>query len=126
MLTRNPRSSLGTVVAISPKGTKLAAATWSRVLMWSFSPKLLVQGGLQHYFPIRDFNLRKGFGRLRPTLLSSEGVVHNMQFTDETHLYATTDRGLVRWDVGHLSEGRRENLSLRFDAGYGYSAGHGY
>lgn len=107
-----PHSSLGTVVAISPKGTRLAAATWSRVLMWSFSPGLLLQDELQHYFPMRDFNLRKGFGRLRPTILSSVGVVYGMQFTDETHLYATTDQGLVKWDIGHLSDGRREHLSL--------------
>jgi len=112
MLTWKPRSSLGTVVAISPEGTRLAAATWSRVLMWSFSPRLLLQGELQHYFPTRDFNLRKDFGRLRPTLLSSGGVVHNMQFTDETHLYATTDQGLVRWDIGHLSDSGRDNRSL--------------
>ncbi len=108
-------SSLGTVVAISPGGTRIAAANWSRVLVWSMSPRLLHQGELQHYFPACDYNTRKGFGRLRPTLLSSEGVVHKMLWTNETQLYATTDQGLAKWDIGHMSEGRRETLSLAYD-----------
>ena len=113
---REGTSSLGTVVAISPRGTKIAAATWSRVLVWSLNPTLLHQGELQHYFPVRDYNSKKGFGRLRPTLLSSEGVVHSMLWTNETQLYAATDRGLVKWDMGHMSDGERESLSLAYDA----------
>ena len=113
---RQGTSSLGTVIAISPGGTRIAAATWSRVLVWSFSPKLLHQGELQHYFPKHDYNSRKGFGRLRPTLLPSQGVVHSMLWTNETQLYATTDQGLAKWDIGHRSEGEREHLSLAYDA----------
>ena len=113
---REGASSLGTVIAVSPGGTRIAAATWSRVLIWSFSPKLLHQGELQHYFPTHDYNARKGFGRLRPTLLPSQGVVHSMLWTNETQLYATTDQGLAKWDIGHRSEGEREHLSLAYDA----------
>lgn len=109
-------SSLGTVMAISPQGTRIAAAMWSRVMIWSFDPKLLLQDNLQQYFPPQDFNLLKDLGRLRPTILSSEGVVHKMQFIDENNLYATTDRGLVTWDIGHLSKGKRRCLSLKDDA----------
>lgn len=112
---RQGTSSLGTVIAISPDGTRVAAAIWSRVLVWSVNPRLLHQGELQHYFPARDYNMRKGIGRLRPTLLSSEGVVHKMLWTNETQLYATTDQGLAKWDIGHMSEGRREKLSLAYD-----------
>lgn len=107
-------SSLGTVVAISPGGTRIAAADWARVLVWSLDPQVL-EGELQQYFPARDYNIRKGIGRLRPTLLSSEGVVYKMFWTDETQLYATTDRGLANWNIGHMSEGRRESLSLEYD-----------
>ena len=113
---RKGTSSLGTVVAISPDGSRVAAATWSRVLIWSFNPRLLHQGELQHYFPLRDYNERKGFGRLRPVLLPSEGVVHRMLWVDNAHLYATTDRGLVKWDIGHMSDGEREELTLTYDA----------
>lgn len=108
-------SSLGTVVAISPGGTRIAAANWSRVLFWTVNPRVLLQGELQHYFPACDYNMRKGIGRLRPTLLPSEGVVHKMLWTNETQLYASTDQGLAKWDIGHMSEGRRENLSLAYD-----------
>ena len=108
-------SSLGTVVAISPGGTRIAAANWSRVLFWSVSPEALDQGELQHYFPAHDYNMRKGIGRLRPTLLPSQGVVHNMLWTNETQLYASTDQGLAKWDIGYMSEGRRDNLSLAHD-----------
>ena len=113
---RQGGSSLGTVIAVSPEGTRIAAATWSQVLIWSFSPKLLQQGELQHYFPTHDYNPRKGFGRLRPTLLPSQGVVHSLLWTNETQLYATTDRGLAKWDIGHRSEGEREQLTLAYDA----------
>lgn len=65
---------------------------------------------------MRDYNERKGFGRLRPTLLHSEGVIHNMLWTNETQLYATTDEGLVKWDISHMSDGEREDLSLAYDA----------
>lgn len=113
---RQGTSSLGTILAISPEGTKIAAATWNRVLVWSLHPKLLHQGELQHYFSVRDYNTRKAFGRIRPTLLSSEGVVHKMLWTDETCLYATTDKGLINWDMGHLSDGERDDLKLAYDA----------
>ena len=108
-------SSLGTVVAISPGGTRIAAADWARVLVWSLDPQLLDRGELQQYFPTRDYNVRKGMGRLRPTLLSSEGVVYKLFWTNETQLYATTDQGLAKWNIGHMSEGRRESLSLEYD-----------
>ena len=109
-------SSLGTVVATSPHGTRLAAATWSRILVWSFDPSLLHPGELEYYFPERDFNKNKGFGRLRPTTLMPEGVVHKMLWVDEMTLYATTDRGLVRWNLGPMSNGDRGELTLAYDA----------
>lgn len=108
-------SSLGTPIAVSHCGTRIAAANWSRVLVWSVDPKVLHQGDLQRYFPARDYNVRKGIGRLRPTLLSSEGVVHKMLWADETQLYATTDQGLAKWDIGPMSEGRREDLLLTYE-----------
>ncbi|MCJ1463177.1 hypothetical protein MMC07_001782 [Pseudocyphellaria aurata] len=109
-------SSLGTVMAISPGGGRIAVATWDRVLVWTFDPSLLHEGSLEHYFPERDYNPKKGIGRLRPTKLSTEGVIHSMLWVDETNLYATTDKGLVQWDMGHWSDGEREDLSLAYDA----------
>ena len=84
-------STLGTVAAISPCGTRIAAAIWKRVYLWFLDPNLLLDGDLHLYFPVRDFNQKKGFGRLRPTLLSiTEGVVHNILWTSEQILFAIT------------------------------------
>ena len=113
---RQGKSSLGTVMAISPGGSSIASATWSRVLIWTFNPRLLHQGELQHYFPVHDYNVNKGIGRLRPFMLKPMGVVHNLLWISETILYATTDQGLVRWDMGNLSDGEKEDLSLAYDA----------
>ncbi len=113
---RQGTSSLGTVMAVSPGGSSIASATWSRVLVWTFNPRLLHQGELQHYFPVHDYNSKKGIGRLRPFLLKPAGVVYNMLWISETILYATTDHGLVKWDMGNMSVGEREELSLSFDA----------
>lgn len=113
---RQGTSSLGTVMAISPGGSSIASATWSRVLVWTFNPRLLHQGELQHYFPVHDYNSKKGIGRLRPFLLKPVGVVYNMLWIGETVLYATTDHGLVKWDMGNMSVGENEDLSLAFDA----------
>ena len=113
---RRGTSSLGTVMAISPGGSSIASATWSRVLVWTFNPRLLHQGDLQHYFPVHDYNVKKGIGRLRPFMLKAMGVVHGMLWISDTILYATTDQGLVKWDMGKMSYGEEEDLSLAFDA----------
>jgi len=112
---RQGTSTLGTVLAISPRGTRVAAANWSQVLIWSFDPSSLQRGKSDQYFPREDFNPRKDLGRLRPTPLSSEGVVHRMLWTSERHLFAVTDHGLVKWDLGHMSQGKRRELTLAHD-----------
>lgn len=109
---RQSTLSAGTVMAISPGGGRIAAATWSAVRIWTFDPLLLQQGSLEHYFPVCDYNARKGIGRLRPTRLSTEGVVHSMVWVDENNLYATTDHGLVKWNMEHLSSGQRRQATV--------------
>lgn len=113
---RHGTSSLGTVLAISSKGTHIAAATWDRVLIWSLDPHLLHQGSLEHYFPACDWNQGKGLGRLRPVRVRSAGVVYAMCWVGECVLYAVTDGGLVRWDVGPRADGGKEVLRLEYDA----------
>lgn len=105
-------------MAISPGGNRIAAATWDRLLIWTLDGDLLHQGGLQHYFPVRDYNAKKGFGRLRPTKLSTEGigVIYGLRWASETSLFANTELGLVQWDMGILSTGERQTLSLDQEA----------
>ncbi|MCJ1481296.1 hypothetical protein MMC06_001453 [Schaereria dolodes] len=104
-------SSIGTVIGTSPGGTRIAAATWTKLLVWSIDPQL-ISAEFPCYFPIEDYNVTKEIGRLRPVQLPSRGVVHSMQWTDETILYAMTDHGLVKWDVGSTSRGIERACSL--------------
>lgn len=107
-------SSLGTVMAVSPGGNRVAAATWDRLLIWTLDGDLLHSQGLRHYFPVRDYNLRRGFGRLRPTKLSTDGigVIYSLRWASETSLFADTEVGLVQWDMSITSTGQRQTLSL--------------
>lgn len=109
---RQSTNSANTVMAISPKGGRIAAANWAQILVWTFDPMLLHQGSLEHYFPAFDYNAKKEVGRLRPTLLSMEAVVHSMVWADEKVLYAFTDRGLIKWDMGHRSAGERMEAAV--------------
>ena len=109
---RQKTFSAATVMAISPGGGRIAAATWSTVQIWTFDPMLLHQESLEEYFPVCDYNRRKRMGRLRPTRLSTEGVVHRMVWVDENNLYATTDHGLVKWNMGHLSVGKKRDTAV--------------
>ena len=101
-------SSLGSVVAISSDGHRIAAARWNLVLIWTICPDMLSQGPFEPYFPARDFNRRKDFGRIRPVRLPAQGVVHSLHWVDRENLFALTDRGLIRWYIGHSRSGKRE------------------
>ena len=109
-------STLGTVLAASPGGSRVAVSLWNKVYLWSFNPSMLLDGALELYFPPRDYNSRKGFGRIRPTLLSHPGgVVHSMLWAGEDILLAVTDKGLGKWDLSCMVENEEEKLSLVHD-----------
>ena len=114
-LWRQGESSLGTVMAISPQGCRIAAGDWSRLLIWAFDPSMLHYDELEFYFPERDYNVHKGIGRIRPTKLWCPGVIYSLTWLDEHTLYAATDQGIVRWNMDHTSHGRREMLPLKPD-----------
>ena len=112
---RDCPSSLGTIMAISPHNRRVAAAMWNRIYLWSFNPDRLINE-IDSYFPSRDWNQRKGYGRLRPTLLSSSaGVVHSLFWTGDETLFAITDRGLTKYDMHALCDGQRWEMSLMWD-----------
>lgn len=77
---RKCSSSLKTPMDISPKGTKIAAADWSRLLMWSMDPELLHEADYEEYFPKRDYNVRKKIGRIRPIQLWCPSVVYKLSW----------------------------------------------
>ena len=104
-------SSLG-VMSISPKGTRIAFSDWSQLRVWALDPEELQEYGLNSYFLIDEE------GRLvclRHVELRPQGVIHSMCWQDEDRLYAITDRGLARWDLGHMALGK-EPLSVGLEA----------
>ncbi|KAK3067602.1 hypothetical protein LTS18_001022, partial [Coniosporium uncinatum] len=53
-----------------------------------------------------------GLPRIKPTKLPLAGVVYTMEFVGEDHLWAWTDRGLVKWYWGAGRQGTREEYVL--------------
>ena len=104
---RQNRGTMGSLLEINPRRNRIASAAWDQVLFWTFDPEPLHQGGLEYYFPPRDYNARKGFGRIRPIMLPHQGVVHAMKWINDNVLFALTDKGLVKWSIGSLALGRR-------------------
>lgn len=107
-------SSLGTVMALSPSGDRVASATWNHLLIWAFDCGSLWNCELDQYFPVRDFYPLDNVGRLRPTELSTEGVgvIYGLGWANETILWASTESGLVQWDMRDMSTGQKHSLSL--------------
>jgi len=53
-----------------------------------------------------------GLPVIKPTKLPSAGVVYAMEFVGEHHLWAWTDKGLVKWYWGPGRQGAREEYAL--------------
>lgn len=100
-------STLGAPLAVSSDSRRIAAAMWDQVLIWTLCPERLCHGPFQAYFPARDYNTRKGIGRLRPVQLPSQGVVHKLHWLDRENLVGVTDRGIAQWYIGPHATGKR-------------------
>lgn len=109
-------SSLGTVMAFSPYGTRVALSDWAQLRVWALDPDTLKEENQELYFPTADFCQENDTGILRYVELPAQGVIHSMCWHDEDILYAMTDRGLVRWDVAPMACGRAEALSSDFES----------
>lgn len=109
---RRGSSSLGTVMAISPKGSRIALSDWSELRVWALNPGALHEDPLELYWPAQDICQECELVVIRPVQLPPRGVIHSMCWRDENELYAMTDQGLVRWDVGCRAYGKRESLSF--------------
>lgn len=117
-------SSLGNVMAVSQQGTRIALSGWAQLRVWALVPdafKEEKEEGL--YFSTEDFCQENDIGVLRHVELPSQGVIHSRCWHGEDKLYAMTDRGLVRWDVGPMACGRAESLSSDFESRIDLSEG---
>ena len=105
---RQNGGTMGSLIEYTPGVNRIASAVWDRILVWTFQPEALRPDTVEDYFPPRDYNARKGFGRLRPIMLPPRGVVHALKWTSNDTLYAMTDTGLVRWYIGPHASARKE------------------
>ncbi len=112
-------TTMATVVAFAQQGTRIAIASWERILVWVLQPKALallrgqwVQGNWidPPTYKERTFDrfLDGKLVELRPIVLEAGAVVHKMAFTaNENELITITDRGLQVWNLGPSAVGRR-------------------
>ncbi|KAI9721103.1 MAG: hypothetical protein M1812_002584 [Candelaria pacifica] len=107
------KSSLGTVMAVSQQGRRIAMADWDRLLVWALEPETFQVGDPYDY---QSGNFRRFYGcdeddsilRIKPLRLPKQGVIHRLCFTGEDRLYAIADSGLMRWDVGPSCSNKRK------------------
>ncbi|KAI9811701.1 MAG: hypothetical protein M1832_000698 [Thelocarpon impressellum] len=111
-------SSLGNVMAISPRRTRIAVANWTDVRVWALAPSVLVEGqaALAAHYPPERLGADDGAARLPSVRLPPQGVVHRLCFQDEDALYAMADGGLVKWALGPGSRGARRIHRLAYDS----------
>ncbi|KAI9729766.1 MAG: hypothetical protein M1834_006717 [Cirrosporium novae-zelandiae] len=86
----------GTAMAINANGTRIAAANWKDLFVWTMKPDELVRVVYKSDPRVRRI--------ISPTRYKSDGVIHDMKFNGKTdQLFALTDIGLKMWDFGDLS-----------------------
>ncbi|KAI9700729.1 MAG: hypothetical protein M1836_002098 [Candelina mexicana] len=111
------RSSLGTVMAVSQQGRRIAMADWDRLLVWALEPETFQVGDPYNY---QSGNFRRFYGcdeddailRIEPLQLPTQGVMHRLCFTGEDRLYAIADSGPMRWDLGPSCSNKRSFETL--------------
>ena len=105
------QSSLGTIMATSPRGTRIASATWSDLMVWPLDPEQIVNLRSSTYYPVRDYDRHHHIGRIHPVKLPNSSVIHALQWLTEMVLFAMTDQGLKKWDIGSMSQGREKDFA---------------
>jgi hypothetical protein len=108
----NDTSLVGTVTA-SSGGTRLAVATWKTIRVWALQPAELIASNSHHFYsPQLEF--REGVVDLSPIVLDSDAVVFSISFVPgtEDELVCITDKGIMTWDVGPMTKGKRDFCTL--------------
>lgn len=117
-------STLGYRIAVSPKGYRIAIASWKTVRVWAIDPMAFLDPsyslsggrgvpgdffytercGWQYY---KTEDIVNGCVELKPIELPSVGVVYGLEFHGEDELWGWTERGLCRWNFGASGTGER-------------------
>ncbi|KAF2115834.1 hypothetical protein BDV96DRAFT_646014 [Lophiotrema nucula] len=126
-------STLGLLLAVSPKAYRIAIVSWKTVRVWAIDSRALLDReyslGCDDHVP-GDYAFTEGCGwqfykkddllagsefdtvDLYPVDLPSAGVLHSIEFRGEDELWGWGERGLVRWNFDTYANGTREVSSL--------------
>lgn len=128
--------SIGMKIAISPRKLRIALAAWRTVRIYSIdplaflSPKYSYGSAETHSrYNAHDFAFvercgwsyysnavrENGCVVLEPVDLPSTGVIYAMDWTDENELWALTNEGICKWDIGVHAKGQKSNSELTPD-----------
>lgn len=106
-------SSLGCIVAASPRGTRIAVANWNIIYVWALEPNALIRENADDFYRPSSRSESTGAVEIRPIVLSSEAVCFKLRFMEnEDELLALTDRGVMHWNLSPLAKGEKSIQSL--------------
>ncbi|KAL9094679.1 MAG: hypothetical protein Q9165_002949 [Trypethelium subeluteriae] len=133
-------TSIGPILAISAKGTRIAIAHWKRILVWAIDPGAFLNAfedptvdveeldaiGDSEYMSYCGHSFYEAYERvgtmivIPPVELPNDSVVRKLGFTEEDTLHGLTARGLVSWDMRAGCAGRQTKRSLDPDIGWDF------
>ncbi|OAG07898.1 uncharacterized protein CC84DRAFT_1161943 [Paraphaeosphaeria sporulosa] len=123
--------SIGLKVAVSPRAHRIALAAWRTLKIYALNPQVFLSQDQGLYGPEQsdDGNAftycdpcptsawRSGYYNnwtreeehvlLEPVTMPSTGVVHALRWVSEDEVWAVTDEGVCRWNVGVWATGER-------------------
>ncbi|OJD11010.1 hypothetical protein AJ78_08132 [Emergomyces pasteurianus Ep9510] len=114
-------NSLPGIVAASPRATRLAIANWKTITVWPMDPHAIIERNAAGVYPENMIDVDvTGAVLLEPVVLESEAVCFMLRFAEgEDEIISLTDRGVIRWEIGAGSMGRREVSVLGIEDGVG-------
>lgn len=96
---RESNTSHGSLVTASRMGTRIAAASWKTITIWSLKPDVLVEGDTGGYYP-ESWKTPDGVTELPPIVIELDAVCSQLSFAyNEDELFAITDRGLMYLNI---------------------------
>ncbi|KAL6231775.1 hypothetical protein BDW75DRAFT_219331 [Aspergillus navahoensis] len=97
---RDSKDTLGSKVATSPKGTRIAVTNWNVLYIWALEPGALINMDPENYYHPSWRSSSTGQIELRPIVLRLDAVCFQLRFTEkEDELVAITDRGIMLWNL---------------------------
>lgn len=121
--------TIGLKVAVSPHSYRIALAAWRTLRIYALNPKVFLSSNRASYGPSDNGNAftycdlyptdawRSGYYNnlareeehvlLEPVEVPSTGVIHALRWVSEDELWALTDEGICRWNIGVWATGQR-------------------